>query len=78
MLDKDIFRKKIEELAISYPNWKLDITDKKIIKTWYKHFDHFDDKDFIQAIDSYIGNERFNPTIAGIKEYIKNDNVTVI
>ena len=78
MLNKDIFRKEFEKLAVIYPNWKLDITDKKKLKIWYERFRDVDDKNFVWAIDDYINNERFNPTIAGIKEYIKNAGVTIV
>lgn len=69
MLDKELFREKIAELNVLYPNWKVDITDKKTVLIWYEQFKNCTDAQFEEMVQQYIDNNKFPPTIAGIKEY---------
>lgn len=71
MLDKKVFKEKMQDLVDFYPSWKLDITEKAIVKKWYKKFEKYDNENFKEAVDKYIENEEFAPTIAGIKKYIQ-------
>ncbi|MFD2658575.1 hypothetical protein [Gracilibacillus thailandensis] len=68
MLDKQLFREKMKELMIYYPNWNFEVSDKNL-SLWYERFKDHKEKKFIKMIDDYIDNETFNPTIAGLLKY---------
>ena len=67
MLDKETFKKQLQKLVNLYPQWKLDIADKEIVSDWYKQFEDYKNEEFIEAVQKYINNEKYFPTIAGIK-----------
>ena len=69
MLSKEVFFEMMDKLLILYPSWNVALDDKGVVKTWYEQFQHMSDDDFRQMIDDYIENEKFNPTVAGLKEY---------
>ncbi len=69
MLDKDLFKQKINELLVSFPNWKIKYDDPFTMKLWYSKFEDMEDEHFYYMIDKYIENETFNPTIAGLKSW---------
>lgn len=71
MLDKKVFNEKMQDLVDFYPNWKLDVENKTVMKKWYRKFKNYSDKGFKEAIDNYIENEEYSPTVAGIKKYIQ-------
>ena len=56
----------MERLNVLFPNWKLDITDKKSMKVWYSELEHLSDKEFVENVDQYIKNNSYPPTVAGI------------
>ena len=67
MLSKKTFKQQIKRLSILYPNWRVDISDKDTMKVWYNEFKEMNDEQFEVAIEEYINNEVYTPTIAGIK-----------
>ncbi|MFW6028722.1 MAG: hypothetical protein ACOCRO_00565 [Halanaerobiales bacterium] len=69
-MDKHLFKKKMQDLADFYPNWRLDITSPQVMKKWYKKFKEEDPQLFSHAVDEYIENESYPPNVAGIKKYI--------
>lgn len=78
MLNKDVFKKGMEDLCIAFPTWKLDISDRNVMSTWYQFFKGWKEQDFKATIDKYIMENEKLPTIAGLiankKEVTKNIN----
>ena len=72
-LTKDVFFNKMEELLSVFPSWNIDFTDEKVVQAWYKHFKDTEEKTFVIAVDEYIENERYNHTVAGIMEYVREE-----
>lgn len=68
MLDKEVFKAGMQDLTMSYPNWKLDVTDSDTMRFWYERFKAFGDDRFIYMVDQYIASNDFNPTIAGLNK----------
>lgn len=69
MLDKNIFFDHMEKLLMAYPNWKINLSDKNTSKFWYEQFKNMENKHFIHMVNSFVNTEKFNPTIAGLKEH---------
>lgn len=69
MLGKDVFKSKMNELLMAFPNWKINNNDPTTMKFWYGKFKKMSNKDFNDMVDNYIGGEQFAPTIKGLKEY---------
>lgn len=69
MLDKDLFKRQMERLAVLYPNWNINITDSEVMKIWYNQFKDYDSKYFVKMVDKYISESKYPPTVAGLKEY---------
>lgn len=69
MLSKDVFFEKMDELVMTYSNWRLKYDDVKTMKFWYEKFQHMEDAQFKYMVDRYIENDKFNPTISGLKEW---------
>lgn len=69
MLEKDVFFKNMDNLLKAFPNWNLDVTDIETTKFWYTVFKNYSNVRFIHMVDQYINNERYNPTIGGLKSY---------
>ena len=69
MLDKELFFEGMEELLKFFPNWNIDLSEEQNTRAWYNKFKHMSDGRFIKAVDEYIRNEQFNPTVAGILKY---------
>lgn len=69
MLSKKVFIFKMEELLMSFPNWKIDNDDPRTMSFWYNNFSNLSDDSFVHMVDQYISNENFNPTIGGLKRY---------
>lgn len=74
MLNKDLFFSKFDKLLLAFPNWKIKFDDVDTVKFWYEKFKHLSNERFSHMVDEYMKNEKFNPTIAGLKEY---DNLPV-
>ena len=68
MLNKDIFTEQMEVLADSFPMWKLDIGNTRILKNWYVRFEDFEDDQFVRTISKFCKTSKFAPTIAGLIE----------
>src|SRR5690625_6732940 len=73
MLDKELFKEKMEKLLTFFPNWNVDLSDRVVAGMWYSQFGHMSDEKFSKAVEDYIENEQFNPTVAGIKKYYVPD-----
>jgi len=69
MLDKNLFVNGLNKLVASFPTWKIDTTDKYVLSVWYERFKNMRSEAFTHMINGYIDNEKFNPTIAGLKEW---------
>ena len=85
MLDKEVFRKEMERINVLFPNWKVDITDKKSMEIWYSELKELSDKQFVENVDQYIKNNSYPPTVADILNYegrvngdLKFDSYTVV
>lgn len=72
MLDKQVFKEGMEKLMYLFSSWNFDPRDSKQRNVWYGQFRHMDNKRFEHMIDSYIKNEKFNPTI---KTLLDNDTI---
>lgn len=70
MLNKELFFNKMNELLILFPNWNPDLDNKETVITWYKQFQDLYDEEFIHMVDSFIQNEKFNPTVGGLFQYL--------
>lgn len=66
MLDKDTFIDGLNKLLVSFPNWNLDIDNKRTLRVWYEKFRHMDAKRYMHMINAYIGYYDRYPTIAGL------------
>ena len=66
MLDKDIFKERIEKLMYVYPTWQMMYKEPKVMKTWYSHFEKLHDIQFKKMVDKYIETETKVPTVAGL------------
>jgi len=73
MLDKKLFKEKMQDLADFYPHWKLDISSKEVLCKWYSRFENEKEEHFVQAVDDYIEEEDYAPTVAKLKDYIPYD-----
>lgn len=72
MLDKDIFKTGMEELMYLFKGWDFNPTSKAEVETWYRQFKYMDKQRFLFMINSYVKNEKFNPTV---RTLLDNDNV---
>lgn len=66
MLSKEVFKKEIQDLAVCFPNWNIDLGDKRVLQVWYSMFNNQEDEDFKTMVNRYKKSEKFNPTIAGL------------
>lgn len=66
MLEKKDFKQGIEQLLMAFPNWSIDVTDPKVIETWYRYFKTIEVREFQNMINNYIMDEERQPTIAGV------------
>lgn len=64
-----MFFNKMDQLVVSYPNWKLEVESEKVMKFWYSKFESMENNHFEYMVDKYIENEIYNPTIAGLKKW---------
>jgi len=71
-VSKEVFVKKLKELNLMFPNWKMDLSNSDTVKLLYKNLGYCDNEIFENGIDSYISLESANPTVAGLKKYIKS------
>lgn len=79
MLDKELFKKQMERLAVLYPNWKIDITDSEVMKIWHEEFEDMAEEEFVNKVDSYISESKYPPTVAGIKKVGEiSNNLSVV
>lgn len=60
-------------MLIVFPNWGFDKADAEFVKTWYEQFNNMNDYQFSVMVDSYIKNEKYTPTVAGLLNYKTND-----
>jgi len=73
MLDKKLFKEKMQDLIDFYPHWKLNVSDKSVMNKWYSRFKNEKEEHFVRAVDDYIENEDYSPTVAKLKDYIPYD-----
>lgn len=69
MLDKEVFFSSMDKLSMSYPNWKLDTSNKDTMRFWYSKFNDLTNEQFAHMVDKYIDNESFGPSIASLRKW---------
>lgn len=69
MLDKQVFKKGMQQLLYAFPNWKIKLDDQEVARFWYMRFKDFENERFMQMVDKYIENEKFDPTIKSLKSW---------
>lgn len=70
MLDDDVFATKMGELLALFPSWEPEINQTSVAQIWYDQFRDLTDNEFKNMVDSYIANEKFNPTVGGLRRYV--------
>lgn len=78
MLDKKVFKDKMEQLIRFYPSWNLKIEDSKIMSDWYEMFKDKTDVQFEVMVRHHIKTVPFNPTVASLSDYNSNTNEKII
>lgn len=68
MLDKNLFKAKMQLLVDIFPNWKVDTTNKRTLNNWYLFFEDTEDEIFNSAVDLYSQKNTFPPTISQLLE----------
>jgi len=71
MLDKDIFKAGVIKLTHAFPTWNIQLDNSDCMKLWYKKFKDMEKWSFEVMIESFIDRSKFNPTVAGLKEFGK-------
>ncbi len=66
-LNKEVFGKGMQKLSDTFPFWKLDIENPRVMATWYEYFHIWDDETFSNAVERYIQNETMPPTVKGLR-----------
>lgn len=69
MLDKKVFKDKMEQLIRFYPSWNLKIEDSKVMSDWYSKFSSLKESEFNEIVNLHIDKVRFNPTVASLNEF---------
>lgn len=69
MLDKQVFKQYFDLLFEAFPTWGVDKSSGSTMSFWYSRFKTFDNERFSHMVESYIEHEKFNPTVAGLKEH---------
>jgi|SRR5690625_4645738 len=69
MLDKEVFKENMNKLMYLFKNWNFDPSDPNEARAWYEMFKHFDNSRFECMVEKYIDNEKFPPTVAGLKAW---------
>ena len=69
MLSKNTFKKGMQLLLLAFPNWKVRLEESSVASFWYAIFKDYDDKRFMAMVKKYIENERFEPTVKGLKDW---------
>ena len=74
MLDKKVFVDQMNELLVFFPSWSVKLDDPVIARKWFNTFESCTNQEFTRMVRAYIQKERFNPTVAGMKDYLVQDN----
>lgn len=69
MLNKSTFKKGMQQLLLAFPNWKVRLDKPDVASFWYTKFNKYSDEQFLVMVEQYIENERFDPTIKGLKDW---------
>lgn len=78
MLDKKVFKDKMEQLIRFYPSWNLKIEDSKVMSDWYEMFKDKTNDQFETMVKHHIKTVPFNPTVASLSDCNSNTNEKVI
>lgn len=78
MLNKEVFKQKLQDLIDFYPNWGIKVDDPKVIAKWYTIFKDDTDEQFQNMVNAHIKTVAFNPTVASLIECKPNSNVKII
>ena len=71
-VSREVFVRKLKELDLMFPTWKMDLSNRETITLLYKHLGYCKNERFESGIDKYIGKEVLNPTVAALKKYINS------
>lgn len=75
VLDKALFKEKIEELVRFYPTWRMQTDEPYTMRLWYGKFSFMDDYNFKKMVNDYVRKEVRNPTIAGLLKHTDEDEI---
>ena len=70
MIDRKVFADKMQDLSLAYN--RKDLKETKVIDTWYKFLNKFDDDVFIHSVDKHITSNRNPPAISELISGCKN------
>lgn len=68
MLDKKAFKSGIQDLIDFYPSWGIKSEESRVMAKWYNKFKDCNDGIFLSAVADHIDKEKFNPTVATLRE----------
>lgn len=74
MLNKKVFISKMNELLILFPNWNPDLDQTEVVKAWYSRFQDLTDNEFTSMVNSFIRQDKFNPTVGGLRQYLVKES----
>lgn len=78
MLNKEVFKQKLQDLIDFYPNWGIKVDDSKVMAKWYTMFKDETDDRFQSMVNIHIRTVAFNPTVASLMECKSNSNEKII
>lgn len=67
MLNKEVFKQKIQEMIYFYPSWNIKNEESVVMALFYTKFSKWTDDQFIDVVNMHVDTIEFNPTIATLK-----------
>ena len=64
-LNKEVFKDGMQTLVETFPFWKVEVENPKVMATWYRFFKDWKDETFSKTVDNYIQSESMPPTVKG-------------
>jgi len=68
-LNKEVFKDGMQTLVETFPFWKVEVENPKVMATWYRFFKDWKDETFSKTVDNYIQSESMPPTVKGIYDH---------
>ncbi len=78
MLNKDVFKQKMQDLIDFYPSWGIKTDNSQVMSKWYERFKEYTDDQFSETVNKHIETITFNPTVASLKENTTKSNEKII